>query len=107
MSVRLVIELPDDVYQVLADRAEVDETQVHKMIAAGVTKSVRRRRNSKITREVSEAIWNMARAGLSDTRIAKKLGLAQATVSNHRQALGVAANFTSPNPAATVNGRSS
>lgn len=100
MSVRVVVELSDEVYRALADRADVEETQVHKLIEAGLAKSLHRRRNSKITREVSEAIWHMSKANLSDSRIAKKLGLSQMTVSKHRQALGLAANFTSPNPKA-------
>lgn len=107
MSVAILIHLPDDVYAALVRKADIDGGQVHRMIEHGVTKSVRGRRNSKITREVSEAIWHMSRAGVSDNRIAKKLGLAQATVSKHRQALGVSANFTSPNPSASTNGRQS
>ena len=95
-----MVELSDEVYRALADRADVEETQVHKLIEAGIAKSLHRRRNSKITREVSEAIWHMSKAGLSDTRIAKKLGFSAATVSTHRQALGLAANFTSPTPRA-------
>jgi DNA-binding NarL/FixJ family response regulator len=104
-AIPVLIYLPEDVYRALADRADVEESQVHKLITHAVTSSVRKRRNSKVTREVSEAIWHMSRAGVSDNRIAKKLGLAQATVSKHRQALGVSANFTSPNPSATQNRR--
>lgn len=100
MSVRVVVELSDEVYRALADRADVEETQVHKLIEAGLAKSLHRRRNSKITQEVSEAIWHMSKAGLSDNKIAKKLGFTQIMVSKHRQALGLPANFTSPNPRA-------
>jgi DNA-binding NarL/FixJ family response regulator len=100
MTVRVVLDLPDEVYIALADRAEVEETQVHKLIEAGLTKSLHRRRNSRLTREVSEAIWHMSKAGLSDNRIAKKLGFNQSTVSKHREALGLPARSASPNPKA-------
>lgn len=99
-TVPVLIHLPLDVYQVLAEKADVDGGQVHSMIEAATTKTVRGRRNGRITPAVSEAIWHMSKAGLSDTRIAKKLGISQSTISKHREGLGLAAHSASPNPKA-------
>lgn len=99
-TVPVAINLPRDVYLALLDRADIEGVQVHHLIEHAVTESVRKRRRSKITQAMSEAIWHMSKAGRSDAWIARKLGVGQVTVSTHRAALGLPSNFRSPNPKA-------
>lgn len=100
-AVSVLIYLPPDVYMALVKKADAAGTQVHTLVEHALTKSVRGRRNGKVNPDVSEAIWHMNKAGLSDNKIAGKLGMAQSTVTRHRQALGLA----SPTPRAEGSGR--
>jgi DNA-binding NarL/FixJ family response regulator len=102
MTVPIMVNLPDDVYQSLVRTSSKSGMQVHVMIEKAVTQSVRypqaRRRKSpdgskrayhRATPDLLEAVRHMNAAGLSDTAIAEKLELGQPTISAWRRKLGL------------------
>ena len=92
MSVHISIYLPDDVYRAFVAIAHARNTQVHTLIEHAAIATVRkptRKARRTISPAQLEQITQLNRAGLSDTRIATKLGIGQATVSRHRRNLGL------------------
>lgn len=91
MSVAVLLHLPNDVYRALVPVAAKHDTQVHNLIEASVTKSVRRKNvtRSRITGAQLSAIRRLNADGLSDAAIARQLGISQASVSRHRGDMGL------------------
>lgn len=90
MTVAVLLNLPDDVYRSLFVTATKHETQVHRLIEVGVIKSVRRAgKKSRVTTEHLAAIRKLNAEGLSDAAIAKRIGIAQSTVTKRRGELGL------------------
>lgn len=86
MSVAVLLHLPNDVYRALVPIAAKHDTQVHHLIEASVTKSVRRKKRSKsrLTAEQLATIRRLNAEGKSDAAIAKVIGVSQSTVSKRR-----------------------
>ncbi|MDF2507266.1 MAG: hypothetical protein K0Q52_1125 [Microbacterium sp.] len=102
MTVSVVVKLPDDVYLALMKIADRHETQVHALIAARVTSSIRNarpakksrskegaRRYTRSTPHLLEQVATLNGRGMSDTAIAEQLGVGQPTVSAWRRGLGL------------------
>lgn len=90
MTVAVLLNLPDDVYRALVVVAAKHETQVHRLIEVGVTKSVRRvGKKNRITPEHLAVIRTLNAEGMSDAAIAKRIGIAQSTVTKRRGDMGL------------------
>lgn len=101
MTVAVGLNLPDDVYLALAATAMRQNTQVHRLIEVGVTKSVRRRpKDAPTTRvpkdDIDRRIVELNKEGLGDNAISKVVGIHQTTVSKRRRDMGL----QSPTPKA-------
>lgn len=91
MSVAVLLHLPDDVYRALVPVAAKHDTQVHRLIEASVTKSVRKKKRtvSRITDEQLAQIRRLNGQGVSDAAIGRALKISQASVSRHRGDMGL------------------
>ncbi|WP_350347230.1 hypothetical protein ABIQ69_11375 [Agromyces sp. G08B096] len=92
MSVHVGIELPNDVYRALVPQAERCDTQVPKLIALGVTNSVRgvTAAAGRHDRELRDAAIAVLNGQLwTDNRIAGALGLSPSSVGSVRERLGL------------------
>ncbi|ANJ26793.1 hypothetical protein [Agromyces aureus] len=108
MSVTIQVELPDDVYRALMPKADEAGTQVHRLVAAAVTRSVRRPAKQTKARDAKQQRAAAARAarlerdrriielngqGWSDNRISKELGTSPGTIGDARRRLELPKRF--------------
>lgn len=89
MTVTVPVKLQDDVYRALVAVADKNDTQVHTLIEVAITKSVRRKDGAHLKTAHFDLIRKMNGEGLSDAQIARRIGVAQSTVSRHRGRLGL------------------
>lgn len=90
MTVELKVSLPDDVYRVLVGQADRCGTQVHRIVSAAVTHSVRNPKPApkpprEPRRPLEQRIVELHAAGWSDTRIAVEVGGTQSNITRIRR----------------------
>lgn len=83
---RVVVDIPDDDWVVLVNRAEAHGVKVGDLIRAGIAQVMPH------GRPVAADVVSLVRAGLADSVIARGLGVPNARVSRIRRKAGLPAN---------------